>query len=86
MKNAYHNVRSIKEHRGRGTPEQEAQIDARLRELCAAEPGRPMKLREIAERTGLSHGGVFYLQSSALKKVRRALDRQGIRTHGGILV
>src|SRR5438874_611997 len=41
-----------------------------------------MTHREIAERLGIGRARVFYHEKEALKKIKRALERAGIRTPG----
>lgn len=86
MSASANNVRSVKGRRGVAAPAVEAEIDLRLAALCVVAEGRELTIPEIARATGLSHGGVHYLQESALRKIRRALGRERIRTWEGVAV
>src|SRR5580693_7422883 len=64
---------------GRSTPEAEEDVDLGLSALQKFQlPGQTLTLKEIAEVTGLSHGGVAFLQKSGERKLRKHFGRQGI--------
>lgn len=55
-------------------PNREFEIDLALAVMCALQlPGQCLKHRDIAEVTGLSHGGPFAIEQAALKKIRKRM-------------
>ena len=68
-------------------PEREREVDLVLAVLSAVRlPHVTYTAAEIAKATGLSRGGVWYLERSALTKLARALERQGLVRVGAMNV
>lgn len=60
--------------------EADPDIDDRLRRLLEATPrGLCLTQREIAEAVGCSRAYIWQTETSALRKMRRVLDRAGMR-------
>ncbi len=79
------NVRSIDGKTTRSV-EEDAEIDLALAVLCVRFPGRVFTIREIAEITGMSHGGPYVIEQRALKKLRTAMRYTTARQMGRELV
>ena len=58
---------------GKHIPEVEEEIDLALAVLCVIAQGRRMTIYDNARATGLSHGGVAWLEKNALRKIRTGL-------------
>lgn len=55
-------------------PARRQAIDLALAVMCVlATPGRCYRTREIAEVTGMSHGGAWAIEKAALHKLRKRL-------------
>ena len=59
----------MKYHGKQSTPD----VDIALAVLCARFRGIPLRLQEIANATGLTIGGVEYIEKKALRKLRQKI-------------
>jgi hypothetical protein len=68
-------VKAVRAGNTGATPAVEREIDLSLAVLCAMAQGVRLTIWDIARVSGLSHGGVEFLEKNALKKLRRRLQR-----------
>ena len=76
MQKPYVGIKAIRAGNGMGAPPAvEREIDLSLAVLCAMAQGVRLTIYDIARVSGLSHGGVEFLEKNALKKLRHRLQQ-----------
>lgn len=64
-------VHAIRRNSKSRSHDENQEIDLVLAVLCVLFRGVPMTYRDIAELTGMSHGGPYVIEQRALKKCRK---------------